>query len=99
MSGRSPRDRVRSSAPQEELGVEPCSFVPAVAQGSVSDAPLGRCSQQGPQGPKRDPGLSGETRAGLGAPRTTLEELEKVSGEGKVWASLPRLLTPGSGPR
>ncbi|TWW72592.1 hypothetical protein D4764_16G0010890 [Takifugu flavidus] len=28
-----------------------------------------------------------------------LEELEKVSGESKVWASLPRLLTPRSGPR
>lgn len=32
--------------------------------------------------------------AGLGTPRDAPEELDKVSGEGKAWAPLPRLQPP-----
>ncbi|KAK3514143.1 hypothetical protein QTP70_005074 [Hemibagrus guttatus] len=99
VAGRSLRDRVRSSITREELGVEPLLL--HIERGQLRW--LGHLFRMPPE---RLPGEvfwacpTGKRPRGrrLGVPP---EELEEVSGEREVWASLLRLLPPrpGSGLR
>ncbi|KAK3550678.1 hypothetical protein QTP70_002404 [Hemibagrus guttatus] len=113
VAGRSPlRDRVRSSVTQEELGVEPLllhmergqlrwlghlfRMPPGRLPGEVLRAcPTGKRPRGRPRTRWRDY-VSRLAWERLGVPP---EELEEVSGEREVWASLLRLLPlrPGSG--
>ncbi|KAK3537609.1 hypothetical protein QTP70_017005, partial [Hemibagrus guttatus] len=97
--GRSLRDRVRSSVTREELGVEPLLL--HIERGQLRW--LGHLFRMPPG---RLPGEVGRTRwrdyvSRLAWERLRVppEELEEVSGEREVWASLLRLLPlrPGSG--
>ena len=106
VAGRTLRDRVRSSVTREELGLEPLHregwlehlfrMPPGRLPREVFRAcPLGRRPRGRPRTRWRDYvcGLAWER---LGVPP---EELEEVSGEREVWASLLRLLPPRPGPR
>ncbi|KAK3547052.1 hypothetical protein QTP86_009569 [Hemibagrus guttatus] len=112
VEGRSLRDRVRSSVTREELGVEPLllhiergqlrwlghlfRMPPGSLPGEVFRAcPTGKRPRGRPRTCWRDY-VSQLTWERLGVPP---EELEEVSGEREVWASLLRLLPlrPGSG--
>ncbi|KAK3506410.1 hypothetical protein QTP70_009330 [Hemibagrus guttatus] len=112
VSGRSLRDRVRSSVTREELGVEPLllhiergqlrwlrhlfRMPPGRLPGEVFRAcPTGTRPQGRPRTRWRDH-VSRLAWERLGVPP---EELEDVSGEREVWASLLRLLPPRPGPR
>ncbi|KAK3538572.1 hypothetical protein QTP86_006658 [Hemibagrus guttatus] len=95
VAGRSLRDRVRSSITREELGVEPLLL--HIERGQLRW--LGHLFRMPPE---RLPGEvfwacpTGKRPRGrrLGVPP---EELEEVSGEREVWASLLRLLPPRPG--
>ncbi|KAK3544083.1 hypothetical protein QTP86_001214 [Hemibagrus guttatus] len=112
VAGRSLRDRVRSSVTREELGVEPLllhiergrlrwlghlfRMPPVRLPGEVFRAcPTGKRPRGRPRTRWRDY-VSRLAWERLGVPP---EELEEVSGEREVWASLFRLLPlrPGSG--
>ncbi|KAK3548138.1 hypothetical protein QTP70_004870 [Hemibagrus guttatus] len=112
VAGRSLRDRVRSSVIQEELGVEPLllhiergqlrwlrhlfRMPPGRLPGEVSRAcPTGKRPRGRPRTRWRDY-VSQLAWARLWVPP---EELEDVSGEREVWASLLRLLPPRPGSR
>ncbi len=91
VAGRSLRDRVRSSVTREELRVEPLLLhietgSAEVARASVPDASWTRWRDY----------VSRLAWERLGVPP---EELEEVSREREVWASLLRLLPPATRPR
>ncbi|GAA6106566.1 receptor-type tyrosine-protein phosphatase F-like, partial [Tachysurus ichikawai] len=111
VAGRSLRDRVRSSVTREELRVEPLllhiersqlrwlghlfRMPPGRLPGEVFRAcPTGRRPRGRPRTRWRDY-VSRLAWERLGIPP---EELEEVSGEREVWASLLRLLPPRPGP-
>ncbi|XDV53670.1 hypothetical protein PO909_022108 [Leuciscus waleckii] len=111
VAGRSLRDRVRSSVTREELRVEPLllhiergqlrwlghlfRMPPGRLPGKVFRArPTGRRPRGRPRTRWRDY-VSRLAWERLGVPP---EELEEVSREREVWASLLRLLPPRSGP-
>ncbi|KAK3508670.1 hypothetical protein QTP70_003319 [Hemibagrus guttatus] len=110
VAGRSLRDRVRSSVTREELGVEPLllhiergqlrwlghlfRMPPGRLPGEVFRAcPTGKRLRGRPRTRWRDY-VSRLALERLGVPP---EELEEVSGEREVWASLLRLLPPRPG--
>ncbi|KAK3528563.1 hypothetical protein QTP70_002803 [Hemibagrus guttatus] len=110
VAGRSLRDRVRSSVTREELGVEPLllhiergqlkwlghlfRMPPGCLPGEVFRAcPTGKRPRGSPRTRWRDY-VSRLAWERLGVPP---EELEEVSGEREVWASLLRLLPPQPG--
>ena len=111
VAGLSLRDRVRSSAIREELGVEPLLLHVERSQlrwlGHLYRMPPGRlprevfraCPTGGrPPGRPRDRWrdlVSKMARQRLGIP---LNELEEVCGDREVWASLVRMLLPRPGP-
>ncbi|KAK3505719.1 hypothetical protein QTP70_020512 [Hemibagrus guttatus] len=112
VAGRSLRDRVRSSATQKELGVEPLllhiergqlrwlghlfRMPPGRLPGEVFQAcPTGKRPRGRPRTRWRDY-ISRLAWEHLGVPP---EELEEVSVEREVWASLLRLLPPRPGSR
>ncbi|KAK3518183.1 hypothetical protein QTP70_033879 [Hemibagrus guttatus] len=111
VAGHSLRDRVRSSVTREELGVKPLllhiergqlrwlghlfRMPPGRLSGEVFQAcPTGKRPRGRPRTRLRDY-VSRLTRERLGIPP---EELEEVSGEREVWASLLRLLPPRPSP-
>ena len=99
------RDRKRSTAIREELGVAPLLLRSERSRmrwfdlGCLPDASLARCSGHVPlvSGSQEDPGHAGGTMS-LSWPGNTSgsppEELDKVAGESEVWALLLRLLPP-----
>ncbi|TWW74365.1 R2 Retrovirus-related Pol polyprotein from type I retrotransposable element [Takifugu flavidus] len=100
VAGLSLRDRVRSSAIREELGVESLLLRVERSQmrwlGHLVRMPPGRL----PGDPREDPGHVGETVSRLAWERLGVppDELEEVAGEREVWASLLRLLPPRPDP-
>ncbi len=111
MAARSLRDRVRSSVTREELGVEPLLLHIERSQlrwlGHLYQMPLVRLPRgvfqacptwRRPRGRPRTRWSDYVTRLAWERLGVLLEELEEVSGEREVWASLLRLLPPRPGP-
>ncbi|TWW71634.1 EARP-interacting protein [Takifugu flavidus] len=93
VAGLSLRDRVRSSAIREELGVEPLLL--RVERSQMRACPSGACpSSRRPPGKPRTRWRYYVSRLAwecLGIPP---DELQEVAGEREVWASFLRLLPP-----
>ncbi|KAK3531087.1 hypothetical protein QTP70_010370 [Hemibagrus guttatus] len=105
VAGQSLRDRVRSSVTREELGVEPLLLHIERGQlrwlGHLFRMPPGRLpgevfqacpTGKRPRGRPRTPWRDHVSRLAWERLEVPLEELEEVSGEREVWASLLRLL-------
>uniref|UniRef100_A0A672GTN4 Reverse transcriptase domain-containing protein n=4 Tax=Salarias fasciatus TaxID=181472 RepID=A0A672GTN4_SALFA len=111
VAGRSLRDRVRSSVTREELGVEPLLLHIERNQlrwlGHLFRMPPGRLPREvfracptgrRPRGRPRTRWRDYVSRLAWERLGILPEELEEVSGDREVWASLLRLLPPRPGP-
>ncbi|XP_056588515.1 uncharacterized protein LOC130408985 [Triplophysa dalaica] len=92
VAGRSLRDRVRSSVTREELRVDPLLL-------HIEGGQLRWLGHLFRMPPGHLPGKDYVSRLALERLGVPPEELEEVSRERKVWASLLRLLPPQPGPR
>ncbi|KAK3547561.1 hypothetical protein QTP86_024709 [Hemibagrus guttatus] len=110
VAGHSLRDRVRSSVTRKELGVEPLLLHIERGQlrwlGHLFRMPLGRLpgevfracpTGKRPRGRPKTRWRDYVSRLAWECLGVPLEELEEVSGEREVWASLLRLLPPRPG--